>query len=404
MNKKHLNKGGLDKDVRNPNIIINIAKELCLLPKKKQTIKITGSKGKGTVTRLINSLLLLNFKNEKIGMIVSPEEIEHTDRMKINNKQISKEEFVNIATKILNLLDTRCNILNKTEYFSPSGIFLLIALQWFKNNNVQHYILELGRGAEFDEAGQIESNISVVTSILEEHMSYLGPTLKDIAQNKLFVNKTSDLIILGPLSSSINEKYGIINNNYPIININDNIDKNDKPFWYLIDEKIADKTVEEYCNSYNIKFLKQNNLIVSESFGIYDFNNANIIYEPLVSINSIDKEFISNLISTNKKLNIIASLPDDKDLQNIVNYFSSINIPVNHIILTGTRGYLYYHNTNKYYNDKILETIDYQDVETIKELIVRMTQEKNGIVYFLGTHTYIRLIKLAMKELGIINE
>ena len=53
MSVKHLVKGKHDSEVRQPERIIKIAKELKLIPPREHLIRITGSKGKGTVSRLV---------------------------------------------------------------------------------------------------------------------------------------------------------------------------------------------------------------------------------------------------------------------------------------------------------------------------------------------------------------
>jgi len=398
MSIKHAVEGKKDADVRNPKIILSIAKELQLLPKKMNTIKITGSKGKGTVSRIVNNILVENVENGSIGLVVSPEEFDHNDRMKIDNKEISKSEFIRVYNLLKPTLLKYEQSFKNIDYLSPSGLFLLIGLYWFKENLVVHYVLELGRGAKYDEVGQIPSAVSVVTSILDEHTSYLGPNIKDIALNKFYVYENSDTLILGPLSSEVNNQYQIIQDE-KVIHINDDIDDISKPHWYLLDEKMAFSAAIKYCKYNGIPSPEKSSITVSASFGIDNVNDTKIIYEPLVSRESIDEKFIKNLLENHNSLTVLASLPDDKDVIELIGFFKNQDIDTRLIILSGTRGYLHYETAKESYKNIIVGDIDYLDTESMVEIINKISM-KSDILYLVGTHTYIRLVKIALKSIN----
>ena len=395
MSIKHDVEGKKDSEARDPKIIISIARDLHILPIKRDTIKITGSKGKGTVSRIVNNILVNNIQNATVGLLVSPEEFDHNDRMKIDNKEISKEEFIRVYNLLKPTLLKYEESFEKLDYLSPSGLFLLVALYWFKENSVKHYVLELGRGAKFDEVGQIPSAVSVITSILDEHTSYLGPEIKDIALNKFYVHKNSDVLILGPLSSQVNSKYSIIEDK-KVIHIDDDINDSSKPHWYLLDEKIAMVAARKYCEYSSIFSLKKSTQTVSASFGIDNINTARVIYEPLVSRESIDEKFIKNLLQNYQNFTVLASLPDDKDVVELIDFFKNQNIDIRLIALSGTRGYLHYEITKERYKEMMVDDIFYQDTDSMVKIIDEFSLSSD-LLYLIGTQTYIRLVKIALK-------
>jgi len=74
-----------------------------------------------------------------------------------------------------------------------------------------------------------------------------------------------------------------------------------------------------------------------------------------------------------------------------------------HVVLEGTRGYLNYLKTNEHYHDNILVTLQYHDVLQMSKVISNILCS-GKLIYFLGTHTFIRLIKLSLIKLGAKNE
>ena len=59
-----------------------------------------------------------------------------------------------------------------------------------------HYVvLEGGRGAQFDEIGQLSAAIGIVTSIFPEHLARLGPDVRDICVDKFSLTHSCSAVI-----------------------------------------------------------------------------------------------------------------------------------------------------------------------------------------------------------------
>lgn len=192
--RHNLHKNKHDRDFRRPEVLIEIAKNLNLLPVAARTCLVTGSKGKGTVSRMIGWNLAA--AGLRVGLVVTPEEVTHLDRIRIGNNSILAADFCRILTLLRPALDKALQQQSSDFYFSPAGVFLLIALKWFKEQNVDSWVIEGGRGARFDEIGQLDAAIGVVTNILPEHLTRIGPTVADVAADKLsLANRCQNLVI-----------------------------------------------------------------------------------------------------------------------------------------------------------------------------------------------------------------
>jgi hypothetical protein len=187
-----------DAQFRDPSILIGLARRYDALPDPEKTVLVTGSKGKGSTARLISWQLQALMPNAKIGLVVSPEELTHLDRIRLNGLPIEPQQFEILLNSIqVDLLATQYGK-HANYYHSPSGIFLLVALLWFKQRRVDFVVIEGGRGALYDEIAEIPAKLGCVTSILLEHAQQIGPTIEAIATDKLSLSRHCESLIVGP--------------------------------------------------------------------------------------------------------------------------------------------------------------------------------------------------------------
>lgn len=153
--------------------------------KKLKTIHITGTNGKGSTSKMINDILIK--ANYKVGLFTSPHMIVANDRIRINNKNISDEDLI----KYVNLFYDDIVEYN-LNFFE---IYVLVALHYFYDYNVDLCVIEVGIGGRLDATNVINSIISIITNINYDHMNKLGNTLKEIAFEKSGIIKNGNTTI-----------------------------------------------------------------------------------------------------------------------------------------------------------------------------------------------------------------
>lgn len=154
---------------------------------KLKCIHVAGTNGKGSVCAMTSSVLAQKYK---VGLFTSPHIFEYTERIQINGKQISKENFANLLERILNLADQ--NEIHLTEF----EILTAMAFCYFAEQNVDFVVMEVGLGGRLDSTNVIKNPLcSVITHIDLDHTERLGKTIEEIAS----------------------EKAGIIKNNCPVV-------------------------------------------------------------------------------------------------------------------------------------------------------------------------------------------
>lgn len=150
-------------------------------------IHITGTSGKGTVTNTIHEVL--NAAGKKVGSFTSPSVTTSIEKIKVENKYISPDEFAEIVDYLKPYIDLAYI---KGPYGRPSyfEIFLAIAFIYFQKQKCEWVVLEVGLGGRYDATNVIEKPIiAAITNIDYDHTEILGKTLKKIALDKAGIIK-----------------------------------------------------------------------------------------------------------------------------------------------------------------------------------------------------------------------
>lgn len=176
-----------DAKVRKPELTRELLHLLQSPDKGQRYILVTGSKGKGSTSRMISSLLA--HLGYKVGLFSSPHLVHFNERIRINGKAISNDDFIQLSNEIEKHVQQIEEKLAPNQYIGPIGINLAIAVLYFKENNTDINVIECGRGGRFDDVNILQNEYAVITPIMEEHLLHLGPTLKDIVSHKIGIVK-----------------------------------------------------------------------------------------------------------------------------------------------------------------------------------------------------------------------
>ncbi|WP_198305417.1 bifunctional folylpolyglutamate synthase/dihydrofolate synthase [Arcobacter vandammei] len=140
------------------------------------TIHIVGTNGKGSTGRFLAFYLYKN--GYKTLHYSSPHIKEFNERIWLNGADISNESL-EIAHKFLqNIYDIE--LLEKLTYFEYTTL-----LAFFISKDCDYLVLEAGLGGEFDATNVVKNDLSLVTTIGLDHISFLGDTLEKIARTKM---------------------------------------------------------------------------------------------------------------------------------------------------------------------------------------------------------------------------
>ncbi len=157
-----------------------------------QVIQVVGTNGKGSTSMYLQWFLQEHYA--KIGTFTSPATITFYDRIQINNIPITAKKVSTYLKVIKPLIEEYC-----LNFFS---VWTLIAVMYFKENQVNIAIFEAGIGGRIDSTNIFFQNqlAVILTSVSLDHQNILGDTIEKIMLEKLaIIQPVSKLFVITDL-------------------------------------------------------------------------------------------------------------------------------------------------------------------------------------------------------------
>ncbi len=162
---------------------------------KIPVIHIGGTNGKGSVSRMISSVLIR--AGYKVGLYTSPHLHSVRERIQINNNLIGKESFVNILNEVLPIIEDLTDRYSDF-YLTQFEILTAMAFLYFYRSKVDVVVLEVGLGGRLDATNVVDNPlVSIITNVDWDHMDRLGNTLSLIGREKAGIIKRWVPVVTG---------------------------------------------------------------------------------------------------------------------------------------------------------------------------------------------------------------
>lgn len=223
-----------------------------------KTIHVGGTNGKGSTSHLLAATL--QNAGYKVGLYTSPHLIDFRERIRVNGNMIPQDDVIEFIENYKNAdLDI------KPSFFE---LTMAMAFNYFKKENVDVAVIEVGLGGRLDSTNIINPDLAIITNISFDHTQFLGNTLTSIAS----------------------EKAGIIKHNIPVV-IGETVPETKKVFKQKADEvdtsiTFAEEhshiTSHEYINGSLVLNTNKYSILKCALSGVYQIKNANTV------LNAID--------------------------------------------------------------------------------------------------------------------
>jgi len=161
-----------------------------------RSIHVVGTNGKSSTVRMIAALL--HHHGVRAGAYLSPHLVCFTERIRVGDNDISEAQFaaaVGRARHATRLVDRTLAEHDRVTQFEA-----LTAAAYAKlaDADVDVAVVEAGLGGRWDATNVIGAEVAVLTNVGLEHTRWLGPTVRDIAREKLAVVSGGATLVLGP--------------------------------------------------------------------------------------------------------------------------------------------------------------------------------------------------------------
>lgn len=153
--------------------------------KNSPVIHVAGTNGKGSTCSFLASILAQSGK--RVGLFTSPHLVRINERIRMNDKLISDEEFVETFQEVMEYI----HLAKEKGIAHPSffELLFLMAACYFKKQKADYVIYETGMGGRLDATNVVDPMLCIITSIGMDHMQFLGNTIEEIAAEKAGIIK-----------------------------------------------------------------------------------------------------------------------------------------------------------------------------------------------------------------------
>ena len=152
-----------------------------------KTIHVAGTNGKGSCSHTLAAIL--QETGYKVGLYTSPHLVDFRERIRVNGHPISEQRVIDFVEQ-------------ERAFFEPLNpsffeLTTALALLYFKEQQVDVAIIEVGLGGRLDCTNIITPVLSLITNISFDHTQFLGNTLEQIAAEKAGIIKQHVPVVIG---------------------------------------------------------------------------------------------------------------------------------------------------------------------------------------------------------------
>lgn len=160
------------------------------------TVHITGSKGKGSTSAMLASILTA--AGYRVGLYTSPHLHTFCERLRLGLEPVSPQGFADLVEKVRSAADALAQegIWGRVTTFE---FLTAMAFVGFRDAGCAFQVLEVGLGGTLDATNVVPAPlVSVITSISLDHTHILGDTVAHIAWDKAGIIKAGSRAVTAP--------------------------------------------------------------------------------------------------------------------------------------------------------------------------------------------------------------
>ncbi len=156
------------------------------LPQRRfASIHVVGSNGKSSTVRMIAAILERH--GLRTGSYTSPHLRTFAERVEVGERPLPEPAFAAAVARAAHAAELVNRTLADDDEVTQFEALTAAAYHALASSGVEVAVIEAGLGGRYDATNVIPSQVQVLTTVGLEHTRWLGPTIEDIAREKLAV-------------------------------------------------------------------------------------------------------------------------------------------------------------------------------------------------------------------------
>ncbi len=165
------------------------------------SIHVVGTNGKSSTVRMTEELL--RHHGVRTGSYTSPHLVSFAERIRIDGRDISPAAFAAAVQRAAHAAELVDRTLPDDEGVTQFEVLTTAAFSELAVAGAETAVVEAGLGGRFDATSVIPSRVHVLTNVDLDHTRWLGPTVVDIAREKLAVLRDGGTLVVGDLQPEV---------------------------------------------------------------------------------------------------------------------------------------------------------------------------------------------------------
>ncbi|WP_028060106.1 bifunctional folylpolyglutamate synthase/dihydrofolate synthase [Candidatus Solirubrobacter pratensis] len=158
-------------------------------------VHVVGTNGKSSTVRM--TAALLEAHGVRSGAYLSPHLTTFAERIRIGDADVSPDAFGAAIERAAAAAAKVDRTLSGGERVTQFELLTAAAFDELARREVEVAVVEAGLGGRWDATNVLGAPVVVLTNVGLEHTRWLGPTIPDIAREKLAVVREGAVLVLG---------------------------------------------------------------------------------------------------------------------------------------------------------------------------------------------------------------
>src|SRR5262245_28420982 len=164
--------------------------------RKFRVVHVAGTNGKGSTSAMIAAGL--RAAGNKVGLFTSPHLVEPTERIVVDGRQVTAEEFAEAFAQVHRVAERMLEAGTLDAHPTYFETVTLMGFWWFAKKRVDWAVVEVGLGGRLDATNIVTPQLCVITPVDYDHEAWLGKSLDSIAWEKAGILKPGVPVVIGP--------------------------------------------------------------------------------------------------------------------------------------------------------------------------------------------------------------